>query len=141
MTCTVLTAAEFAKDREAMLWIADRLSRHGSDWQEKIRYWLAGHLPQVGDGMIAIVRDFGEIVGWARTEEWHQKRTLEAFVAEEHRRKGVAVFATSGLCAAGAFDPTRHVAVFRETSMLKLAGRCRLFPTLYSLRGAEWVRA
>ena len=141
MNCTILTAAEFAKDREAMLWIADRLSRHGSDFQEKIRYWLAGHIPQNGDGLIAIVRDFGEIIGWARSEDWKTLRTLEAFVAEEHRRKGVAGFATHGLVASRAFGDTRRAAVFREESMVRLAERCGLFPTLFTLRGAEWIRA
>ena len=141
MNCTVLTAAEFAKDREAMLLVADRLSRHGSDFQEKLRYWLAGHLPHSSDGLISLVRDFGELIGWARTEDWKSMKTLEAFVAEEHRKKGVAVFATAGLVATRAFGDTSRVAVFREESMVRLAERCRLFPTLYILRGAEWVRA
>lgn len=141
MNCTILTAGELAKDRDAMLWIADRLSRHGSDFQEKLRYWLSGHMPQQADGMIAVVRDFGEIVGWARTEDWKQMKTLEAFVAGEHRRKGVATFAASGLVASRAFGDSRRVAVFREESMVRLSERCGLFPSFYTLRGAEWVRA
>lgn len=141
MNCTILTAGELAKDREAMLWIADKLSRHGSDFQEKLRYWLSGHLPQQADGMIAIVRDFGEIIGWARTEEWKQMKTLEAFVAPHHRFKGVATFATSGLIASMAFGDTCRVAVFRDESMLRLARKCGLVASFFTLRGAEWVRA
>jgi len=141
VNCTILTATELAKDREAMLWIANKLSRHGSDFQEKLRYWLSGHLPQQADGMIALVRDFGEIIGWARTEDWKHMKTLEAFVAEEHRRKGVATFAGYGLVASHAFGETRRVAVFRENSMLKLANKCGLLPSFFTLRGAEWVRA
>lgn len=141
MNCTVLTAGELAKDREAMLWIASKLSRHGSDFQEKLRYWLSGHLPQQADGMIALVRDFGEIIGWARTEDWKHMKTLEAFVAEEHRLKGVATFAAHGLVASKSFGDCRRVAVFRENSMLKLANKCDLLPSFFTLRGAEWVRA
>jgi GNAT superfamily N-acetyltransferase len=140
MNCTVLTAAEFAKDREAVLWIADRLSRHGSDFQEKLRYWLAGHLPQQADGLIAIVRDFGEIVGWARCEDWKDQKTLEAFVAENYRGRGIASYATHGLLASGAFGNTRKVAVFRSSEMVSLSVRCGLFPTLYTLQGSQWVR-
>ena len=60
MNCTILTAGELAKDRDAMLWIADRLSRHGSDLQEKLRYWLSGHMPQQADGMIADIHGSAE---------------------------------------------------------------------------------
>lgn len=114
-------------------WILGRLSRPGSDFQKKL---TAGGMTDA-DGLISIVRDQGEVVGWARTEEWRQWQTLEAFVDSHHRRRGVAAFAASGLTACGSFEK-RIVAVFRP-SMSPLAKRAGLMPVLFEKKGDSWV--
>lgn len=141
MTCTVLTAEAFARDSAAMHWIAGRLSREGSEWHRKILGWIAGFEPSAEDGSIAIVRDAGEIVGWARTEKWEAFSTLEAFVMPQYRRRGVAAFASTGLLVAGRLPPTHRVAVFTSPAMVSVARRVGLFPTLFVRSGEGWVRA
>ena len=127
-----------------MIWISDRLSKPGSDFQGKLRYWLMGHIPHDGDGYIALVRDFGEIVGWARTETWRGMRTLEAFVAEAYRGRGIATLATMALRAAAAIpgEPPAQVAVFTSRSMIPVASRAGLSPVFFVKSGSgEWVKA
>lgn len=114
-------------------WILERLSRPGSDFQKKL---IAGNLTEA-DGKISIVADQGEIIGWARTEEWRQWQTLEAFVDTHYRRRGVATFAAAGLTACGIFEK-RIVAVFRP-SMSPLAERVGLMPVRFEKRCGSWV--
>lgn len=146
-TCNVLPAAEFADDSHAMHWLHQRLTRDGSDFQRKLLSWIAGRdEPGVSDGHIAIVEDRGEIVGWARSEQWthqmsRQWHTLEAFVAEPYRRRGVASFASAGLVASGAVPACGRVAVFRTRTMEGVARRIGLFPTYFQLADGKWVRA
>lgn len=98
--------------------IADHLTRPGSDFQRALLY---------GDpaGTIAICLDQGEIVGWARTEIWQGMPTLEAFVGPAYRRRGIALACTAALIAEGVFRDFGAVAVFRPT-MVSLAERLRL---------------
>jgi hypothetical protein len=103
--------------------IIDHLTREGSDFQKQL---MAGS-PL---GSIAICLDMGEIVGWARTETWEGNETLEAFVHQQYRRRGIARLCAAGLVASNAFDGGRSVAVFRE-SMLHLARRVGLEPILF----------
>lgn len=146
-SCTVLPAAEFAKDSHAMHFIHKRLARDGSDFQRKLLSWIAGRdEPADADGHIAVVEDRGEIVGWSRTEFWvhpttRQWHTLEAFVAEPYRRRGLASFASAGLVASSALPASGRVAVFRTRTMEGVARRIGLFPTFFSLADGKWVRA
>lgn len=116
--------------------IIDHLTREGSDFQKAL---LSG----APLGSIAICLDMGEIVGWARTEQWDGHNTLEAFVQHPFRRRGVARFCAAGLVASNAFDGCRSVAVFRE-SMLQLAKCVGLEPLLFGRQPdgswrPEWV--
>lgn len=92
------------------------------------------------DGMIALVRD-GEnrLLGWARSENWRDDTgwewpTLEAFVREEHRRLGLAAFATAGLVPAVFAEEGYGCAVF-SPPMLLVAARAGLHPTLFERDG------
>ena len=135
MTCTVLPLADLdATDRD---FIAAGLTKPGSDFQKKLR---AGLL----DGRIAIVRDAGEIIGWARTEKWlggdasREWDTLESFVSPAYRSRGIASFGASGLRAT--FDAACYVAVFHP-HMLLVARRAGLRPILFHREGPAWLRA
>jgi GNAT superfamily N-acetyltransferase len=103
--------------------IIDHLTWDGSDFQKA----LMSGAPL---GTIAICLDMGEIVGWARTETWEGNETLEAFVHQQYRRRGIARFCAEGLVASNAFDGGRSVAVFRK-SMLHLARCVGLEPLLF----------
>jgi hypothetical protein len=87
--------------------IVDHLSRPGSDFQKSL-------LDSTQKGSIAICLDHGEIIGWARTEEWHGLPTLEAFVATAYRRRGVAKACASCLLAEGSLARDVRTAVFTK---------------------------
>jgi GNAT superfamily N-acetyltransferase len=136
MICRILPT--FRLDAAEVSWILKKLSKPGSDFQHKL-----AHLADV-DGHIAVVADHGEDIGWARTEHWrdHQGRdweTLEAFVAPEYRRRGLARFAAAGLAASGAIKVS-SVAVF-ATPMPAIATAAGLLPVSFSKDAdGRWVR-
>lgn len=133
MKCTVLKASD-----PTCLQLAGVLTRPGSEFEQKLRAGKA-------TGLVAMVEEHGRPVGWARTEEWkdpatgHQWDTLEAFVSEEQRMRGVAAFAASGLVSSYFIDFGTAVAVFRPSMML-VAKRVGLHPTLFTRSGDSWVK-
>ena len=98
--------------------LIDHLTRPGSDFQRAL-------LESTQKGTIAICFDHGEIIGWARTEEWHGLPTLEAFVASEYRRRGVAKACASCLLAEGSLARDVRTAVFTK-QMTALAEKLSL---------------
>lgn len=131
MNCTILPLAD--TDAADRAFIVLNLTKPGSDFQKKL-------LDRRLDGTIALVREHGEIVGWARTEEWHDGSipwdTLEAFVTPDYREFGVASFAAGGLVA---FHDLSNVAVFHP-HMLLVARRAGLRPILFHREGPAWLR-
>jgi ribosomal protein S18 acetylase RimI-like enzyme len=116
--------------------IIDHLTREGSDFQKA----LMSGAPL---GSIAICLDMGEIVGWARTEQWDGHNTLEAYVQRSYRRRGIARMCAAGLVADNAFDGRRSVAVF-DQRMVDLAKCVGLEPLLFGRQPdgswrPEWV--
>lgn len=152
MTCEILSLAELIASGSTALFIRNRLVRHGSDFQWKLTALLHGDRPaDQNDGHIALVLDHGEIVGWARTEYWSagddgaggvvSYDTLEAFVAEDYRLRGIAAFAASGIYAGVLHDNGDAVAVFHP-HMLLVARRAGFYPVLYVKSPAgKWVKA
>jgi len=149
MTCTTLPIAEFLAS-PAAAFVREHLTKPCSDFQGKLDAWLVGSLaPTDADGYIALVEDHGEIVGWARTEQWSAGSdgagglvlydTLEAFVAPPYRRRGIAAFAASGIYSAVLHDNGGTVAVFHP-HMLLVARRAGFFPTLFQKEGGQWFR-
>jgi len=149
MKCTIITNESLYTGSHNRNWIAGRLCKPGSDFQRRL---IAG---EAIDGFIAIVEDFGEMIGWARTEPWAEPdvearaagfptamlhwNTLEAFVVQDYRGRGIATFAAAGLRAVSFLDdPT--AAVF-SPSMMLLAKKVGLMPTLFREQAEEWVRA
>jgi hypothetical protein len=136
MNVEVLPLASFARKFEDVTFVRDHLTRPGSDFFRALNRWIvAADLPPRHDDepLIALVRDHGEIVGWARTETWLdgarvQWPTLEAFVSTTHRRRGIAALASMALASARLYS--HHVAVFRPL-MLTVAARAGLKPTLF----------
>lgn len=142
MTCTILTAEALSRDLAAMTSLFRRLTKPGSDFNRKLHRWMTMTPALPEDGVIAVVREDDEIIGWARTESWQPDvswDTLEAFVEPPHRGRGVAAFAAAGLVAALGGDG-RRVAVFAPP-MLLLAHRVGLRPVLFLKDDAgKWVR-
>jgi GNAT superfamily N-acetyltransferase len=149
MTCTILPIAEFITS-PAAAFVREHLTKPCSDFQGKLDAWLVGSLtPTDEDGHIALVEDHGEIVGWARTEQWSAGSdgagglvlydTLEAFVAPPYRRRGIAAFAATGLYAAVLLDTPPRVVVFHP-HMLLVARRAGFWPTLFQKEGGQWFR-
>lgn len=154
MTCRVLPITGLIAHLgvEATSFLLHRLTRAGSDFHRKLTTWLytSAARPTENDGHIAVVLDHGEVVGWARTERWSEPLgldgsvihwdTLEAFVAPEYRLRGIAAFAAAGLYTGALHDEGLGVAVFRPSMML-VAKRAGLCPTLFEARGGKWVRS
>lgn len=132
----------FAKDYRELV---DVFTRDGSDFQKKLKRFLAGDEPLFDDGHLALLKADGEIVGWARSERWEEHPgyawdTLEAFVHPNARNRGYAALAASAL-AAGPLYGSGQIAVFSPTMML-VARRAGLYPQLFSLQSVEkWERA
>lgn len=142
MTCETMTLAELVSSADLALFVRNKLTKPGSDFQWKLTRLLHGDaVASEQDGSIALVADKSEIVGWARTEYWQAHDTLEAFVAPDYRLRGVAAFAASGLYASVLHGEGGAVAVFHP-HMLLVARRAGLFATLFTKnpRG-EWVKA
>lgn len=112
--------------------ISRGLSKPQSDFAQALRDHRAS-------GTIAVCTDGGDVIGWARTEKWQEHDTLEAFVREDRRRRGVARFCVAGLVASGLFADS-SVAVFDE-QMNRIANAMGLEPYLYRRDGDKWVLA
>lgn len=147
MKCRIITGEAFVADEPHRLFVARKLCKPGSVFQQRL---LDG---DVIDGFIALVEDFGETIGWARTEPWVEPsedswragplalhwNTLEAFVANDYRWRGIATFAAAGLVTV-AFRDDQDAAVFHPHMML-LARKVGLRPVLFREQGGRWVRA
>lgn len=140
MNCEVFTLAELVESGSTAIFVRNRLTKPDSDFQRKLTDLLFGKSKATeADGHIALVFDYGEIVGWARTESWGDWDTLEAFVAPDYRLRGIASFAAAGLYAIRLFDTGCTVAVFAPSMML-VAKRAGMSPVLHTKIDGEWVQ-
>lgn len=136
IACTILPLADL--DASMRRLIKDNLSKPDSDFHKAVETKT--------DGVIAMVMDDIEVVGWARTERWVDGRgvpydTLEAFVVPERRLQGIAAFAAAGLYSATLYDNGCVVAVFHP-HMLLLARRAGFFPVLFQKDAdGQWIKA
>jgi hypothetical protein len=133
--CTVKPLDDCSRQELAAV---EALTKEGSDFQKSLR-------DGVYRGHIALVFNHGRLVGWVRSEPWHEEQagywdTLEAFVHHDFRGLGIATFAATGLKAAGVAE-LGSVAVFHPR-MLMVAKSAGLFPTLFEkdIRD-QWKRA
>lgn len=140
MNCEILLLSELAESAHLALFVRNKLTKPGSDFRRKLTSILIGERRATeDDGEIALVYDHGEVIGWARTEIWGDHDTLEAFVAEDYRLRGIAAFAAAGLYAKALFDNGGSVAVFHP-HMLLVAKRAGFFATLFEKVNGNWVR-
>lgn len=128
MTCTLIPAAALELPDVACL--TSSLTRPGSDFQNAL---LSG----TAAGTIAIARDAGRVIGWARSERWEGWDTLESFVEPAYRERGVATFCAAGLVAAAIYENWPWCAVFRQ-SMVPLAKRLGLAPVHFRRVDGRW---
>ena len=136
IACTILLLADL--DASMRRLIRDELTKPDSDFSEAVETKT--------DGVIAMVMDDTEVVGWARTEQWSDDcgvpyDTLEAFVRPDRRLEGIAAFAAAGLYSAALYDNGCVVAVF-QPHMLLVARRAGFFPVLFAKDAAGvWRKA
>jgi hypothetical protein len=94
------------------------------------RYLVAepGQKPSM---MLAFVRLNGALIGWVGTRPWPEKfkgnpiiaQTVECFVDENYRRKGIARLGLQALISAGFIDKSRPVSVY-AAEVVPLAESC-----------------
>lgn len=119
-----LTASERA-------FLVEHLTRPHSDFAKALE---AG----TQKGSICLCLDQGEIVGWARSEDWESWPTLEAFVRPQWRERGVASLCAAGLRASNVYGNSgRYCAVFRPP-MLAVAARAGLAAILFTHSKDGW---
>lgn len=143
MNCTIHPLHTLGEDDVAFIY--HHATREGSDFQSKI---LSDRLTD-RDGVIALVREAGEIVGWARTESWIDPNdcvewpTLEALTRQQWRRRGVCRYAVAGLVAGGYLPvvPGRRetVAVF-DVRMSNLCQHLRIPSVEFYQERGLWMR-
>jgi hypothetical protein len=140
MICDVLPADLFAP--KYGLYVYEHLTHDDSDFQKKLGRWMAGETPSQQDGVIAVAIDQGEVVGWARTERWRNYNTLEAFVAQPYRERGIASWCASGLLTQHPYCEDSNVVAVFARPMVHVARRVGLHPVLYQYDDnlGDWVK-
>jgi hypothetical protein len=144
MNCRTIHITEL--DDADAAFIVNHLTREGSDFSRKLQGKISGSPLRRVDGWISLIVDYGEIIGWCRTETWVEPETdapwdtLEAFVSPVYRGRSFAAWAASGLVC-GPLSEAAGVAVFAPSMML-LARRIGIFPVLFTQDcEGRWVRA
>lgn len=123
--------------------IMTRLSWHDSSsdssiQKELIKRYMTPTLGLKPAMTLALIWLNDELVGWVGSRPWPEKfkgnpimaQTVECFVDEKHRRKGLARMGLQALIAAGFVDRTRPVSVY-ENNVVKLAQQCGCAIVLY----------
>jgi hypothetical protein len=129
MELFILPAARLRQSERKF--VADHLTRPNSDFQTAL-------LDGEPAGTIAICLDQGEPIGWARSEVWQGIPTLEAFVSQPYRDRGVATLCAAGLRTHGVFVLHEKIAIF-STAMIAIAERLSLPYRRFALKpGGTW---
>jgi GNAT superfamily N-acetyltransferase len=122
-----------------LLAIRSRLTRHGSEFLAEVSEVFAGEASSITP--IAVCHVDGGLVGWACSHNWQDMQTLEQWVDERHRRRGIATALSAALLAHGSIDRADPLAVFSESTeaIAKRIG-CKDVRR-YRREGDEWVPA
>lgn len=136
MNHITLTTVDGLEPRDALA-IVRRLTKPESEWQAEVGAMLEG----TGSSSTPLVvrHQDGCVIGWACSHVWREQQTLEMYVDERHRRRGIATTLASMLMDSGVINRTQPVAVFSEPTA-SIATRLGLTPVLYRREGSDWVR-
>lgn len=125
-------------------YLRSHLTKRGSDFHRMLGWIIRRDGFSADQLWIATVRDHGRLIGWACTEKWldHESGitwdTLESFVAEDYRGRGVSRLAATALGVDYLYEESAHsVAVFHP-HMLLVARAAGYHPTLYVKEGQSW---
>jgi hypothetical protein len=116
--------------------LLSRLSWSDSESDSSIQKELHKRYVNVQPGqhpsmMLAFVWLNDELLGWVGTRYWPEKfkgnpviaQTVECFVDEKYRRRGIARLGLQALISAGFIDRSRVVSVY-DAAVVKLAEQC-----------------
>lgn len=119
------------------LWaIRTRLTKPGSEFNAEVAAVLEG---EASSGtQIAVAHLNGGLVGWACSHLWLDQQTLEQYVDEQHRRRGIAMALSSAAVAHGMVNRERPVAVFSPATQSIARKLWHADVVLYERRGNEW---
>jgi hypothetical protein len=123
--------------------IMSRLSWPDSGSDSSIQKELIKRYVTVTPGLkpamtLALIWINDELVGWVGTRPWPEKfkgnpimaQTVECFVDENHRRKGIGRIGLQALIAAGFVNRLRPVSVYAP-EVIKLAEQCGCAIVIY----------
>jgi hypothetical protein len=135
MPSIIVTAVDGLEPADAnAIW--RRLTKAGSEFSHEIARVLDG--TGSSDTPIALWHEDGALLGWACSHVWQNTQTLEHFVGERHRRRGIATALSATLVAAGVIVPGSDLAVFSPATAA-IASRigCKEV-CLYEQRDGVW---
>jgi GNAT superfamily N-acetyltransferase len=122
-----------------LLAIRSRLTRPGSEFSSEVADVFAGEASSITP--IAVCHVDGGLVGWACSHNWQDMQTLEQYVDERWRRRGIASALSQTLMAHRAIDRAKPLAVFNEaTESIARRMGCKDVRR-YRREGDEWVPA
>ena len=142
MTTRTLTLEDL--DYGDLAYIRRNLTKRGSDFHRTLGWLLRGDWYDTKALWIATVRDRGKLVGWARTEKWRDHDTgitwdtLESFVAEDYRGRGVSRLAATALGVDYLYEEAAHCVAVFHPHMLLVARAAGYHPTLFVKEGQSW---
>lgn len=117
-------------DVPTRLWLADHLCRAGSEMQSEFRLGRA-------DTPVVVVST-NRPIGWVCTHIWRDTQTIEGWIDESFRRRGLASAGVQLLLACGHLVASETVAVFSPdcVPLAKSLGFGRVM--CYSRSGDDW---
>ncbi len=129
MEIELLTIGELCKDTAE--YCATKLCREGSEMQAEFREGKS-------DTPVVVIC-VGEPVAWVASHEWRGQQTLEAFVAEDRRRCGLASIGAMVLLSTSYLNRKQPLAVF-SPDCIPLA-RSLGFRDVYNYtrNGNDWI--
>ena len=138
MASIILTTVDALEPQDALA-ICYRLTKPGSEFNVEVRGVLDGKASS--DTPIVLWHEDGALLGWACSHVWQNTQTLEQFVGERHRRRGIATALSATLAASGVIDAGRDLAVFSPATAA-IARRIGVDDVcLYEQREGVWALA
>jgi hypothetical protein len=125
-------------DPRDLLAIRCRMTRADSEWQAEVSDVLRGEASSITP--VALCHKDGGLVGWSCSHVWRDMQTLEQWVDEKWRCRGIASALSSALIAHGTLDRGKPIAVFSEPTHT-IAVRLGFDDVRHYRRdGADWVQ-